>query len=63
MDNIIKNIYKKYEKSISKRIVTFPLVFTETIAMDVKHWSDDPKTWFLCIIDNVTSYSALCVVR
>ena len=49
--------------TLSLCIVTFPLVFNETIAMDVKHWSDDRKTWFLCITDNVTSYNALCVVK
>ena len=31
--------------------------------MDSKHWSDDPKTWFLCIIDQGTQYHVPCVVR
>ena len=31
--------------------------------MNLKHWPDSPKVWFLHITDHVTRYSVSCVVR
>ena len=60
------DICMRYRKAKRKPIVAFPLPaksFNETIAMDLKHWSDSPKIWFLHIIDHFTQYNVLCVVR
>ena len=41
------------KQRLNKPILTFPLtkIFNKTIAMVLKHWSHDPKTWFLHITD------------
>ena len=46
-------------------MVGFPVAkcLNETIAVDLNHWSDSLKVWFLHIIDHVTQYSASFVVR
>ena len=38
-------------------------VLNETIAMDLKHWSDDLRTGLLHTVDYVTQYSVSCIVR
>ena len=56
----------RYRKAKRKPIAAIPLPaksFNETIAMDLKHWPDSPKIWFLHIIDHFTQYNVLCVVR
>ena len=55
----------KYKKSKLQPIVRFPLAksFNETIAMDLKEWSNSKKIWFLHIIDHATRYSVSSVIR
>lgn len=55
----------KYKKSKPRPIVGFPLAksFNETIAMDLKEWSNNKKIWFLHIIDHATRYSVSSVIR
>ena len=55
----------RYSKAKAKPIVTFSPAkgFNATITMNLKHWSDSPKVWFLHMTDHVTWYCVLCVVR
>ena len=74
-DNEIKNhiisldnkceICTKYKKAKPRPIVSFPLAktFNETLAMDLKEWSNSKKIWLLHIIDHATRYSVSCPIR
>ena len=69
--DMVKNInsncevYQKYKKPKPKSIVSFPLAktFNETVALDLKEWKNNPKVWFLHIIDHLTRFSASCVIK
>ena len=37
--------------------------FNETVAMDLKQWSNSPSIWFLHLIDHFSRSSASCVIR
>ena len=58
-------VCQKYEKPKPKLVVSFPLAkhFIETVALDLKDWKNNPKVWFLHIIDHLTQFSPSCVIK
>ena len=59
------NVCKKSKKATRQPVVAITLakVLNETIAMNLKYWSDDTKTWFSHTVYHVTQYSVSCVAR
>ena len=52
------SICLKYRKVKSRPVVGLPLAkdFNETVGMDLKEWSSNPKIWFLHLVDHATRY-------